>query len=203
MPHARRKSPTTLDPRGVLVINTRALGRQPGAAREETRKIPAPENLRVELAGVPAEADVEISVRLEAVTEGVLVTGTASAPIVGECARCLEPLASSVEASFQELYAYELSSEDEEDSQVLDGDLLDLEPVFRDAVVLALPLSPLCSDDCPGLCAQCGVRLAEAGAEHRHDDAVLPAWEALRQFDGFDTQNQTGQRDGAGNRQEG
>ncbi|HYZ52230.1 MAG TPA: YceD family protein [Streptosporangiaceae bacterium] len=204
MPHARRKSPTTLDPRGVLVFNTRALGRQPGAAREETRKIPAPENLRVELAEVPAEADVEMSVRLEAVTEGVLVTGTAAAPVVGECARCLEPLASSVEVGFQELYAYEPSSaEDDEDGQVLDGDLLDLEPVFRDAVVLALPLSPLCSDDCPGLCAQCGVRLAEAGPGHRHDDAVLPMWEALRQFDGFDTQDQTGRRNGAGNRQEG
>jgi uncharacterized protein len=204
MPHARRKSPTTLDPRGVLVFSTRALGRQPGAAREEARRIPAPDNLRVELAGVPAEAEVEIAVRLEAVTEGVLVTGTATAPVVGECARCLEPLASSVEASFQELYAYEPSSaEDEEDGQVLEGDLLDLEPVFRDAVVLALPLSPLCSDDCPGLCAQCGARLAEAGPEHRHDGAVLPAWEALRQYDGFDTQDQTGRRDGAANRQEG
>ena len=89
MPHVRRKAATTLDPRGVLVFDTRALGRQPGAAREETRTIPAPDTLRVELAGVPAGAEVEVTVRLEAVHEGVLVTGTASAPVVGECARCL------------------------------------------------------------------------------------------------------------------
>jgi DUF177 domain-containing protein len=203
MPHVRRKSPTTLDPRGALVFDTRALGRQAGAAREETRTIPAPDSLRVELAGVPAGADVDLSVQLEAVSEGVLVTGTATAPVVGECARCLEPLTSSVEASFQELYHYEPSpSEDDEDELLLDGDLLDLEPVLRDAVVLALPLSPLCTDDCPGLCAQCGVRLAEAPG-HRHDDAVLPEWEALRQLNGFDTEDRTGRRNGAGERQEG
>jgi len=201
MPHARRKSPTTLDPRGVLVFDTRALGRQPGAAREETRTISAPDPLRVELAGVPAKADVGLTVRLEAVSEGVLVTGTATAPVVGECARCLEPLTSSVEASFQELYHYEPGSEEnDEDELLLDGDLLDLEPVLRDAVVLALPLAPLCSEDCPGLCVECGIRLADAGPDHRHDDAVLPEWAALRQFDGFDQHDQTGRRPGAGDR---
>ena len=201
MPHVRRKSATTLDPRGVLVFDTRALGRQAGAAREDSRTVPAPESLRVELAEVPMGADVELSVRLEAVTEGVLVTGTAIAPVVGECARCLEPLTSSVEASFQELYHYEPGeAEDDEDELLLEGDLLDLEPVLRDAVVLALPLAPLCAEDCPGLCVECGVRLADAGREHRHQDAILPEWETLRQLDVFDQQDQTGRPNGAGDR---
>jgi uncharacterized protein len=204
MPHARKKSATTLDPRGVLVFDTRALGRQPGAAREETRTIPAPDPLSVELAGVPAGAELTVTVQLEAVHEGVLVTGTATGPVTGECARCLEPLTSSVEASFQELYHYEPSpEEDDEDELLLDGDLLDLEPVLRDAVVLALPLSPLCSDDCAGLCVKCGVRLADAGPGHQHDDEVLPEWEALRQLNGFDTEDQTGRPNGAEDRQEG
>ena len=187
------------------MFDTRALGRQAGAAREETRTIPAPDALRVELAEVPAGTEVELSVQLEAVHEGVLVTGTATAPVSGECARCLEPVASSVEASFQELYHYEPSPEeaDEDDELLLEGDLLDLEPVLRDAVVLALPLSPLCSDDCTGLCPDCGVRLADAGPGHQHDDAVLPEWEALRQFNGFDTGDQIGRQTGAGDRQEG
>ena len=187
------------------MFDTRALGRQAGAAREETRTIPAPDALRVELAEVPAGTEVELSVQLEAVHEGVLVTGTATAPVSGECARCLEPVASSVEASFQELYHYEPSPEeaDEDDELLLEGDLLDLEPVLRDAVVLALPRSPLCSDDCTGLCPDCGVRLADAGPGHQHDDAVLPEWEALRQFNGFDTGDQTGRQTGAGDRQEG
>ena len=186
------------------MFDTRALGRQAGAAREETRTIPAPESLRVELAEVPEGAEVDLDVRLEAVHEGVLVTGTASAPVVGECARCLESLTSEVEASFQELYRYEPSpEEDEDDVLLLDGDLLDLEPVLRDAVVLALPLSPLCSDDCAGLCPQCGVRLADAGPGHQHDDAVLPEWEALRRFSGFNSEDQNGRHDGAEDRQEG
>jgi uncharacterized protein len=201
MPHARRKSSTILDPRGVLVFDTRALGRQAGAAREDSRTIPAPGSLRVELAEVPAGADVELSVRLEAVTEGVLVTGTATASVAGECARCLEPLTSSVEASFQELYHYEPGeAADDEDELLLEGDLLDLEPVLRDAVVLALPLAPLCTEDCSGLCAECGVRLADAGPGHRHEGAVLPEGEALRQLDGFDQHDQTGRPNGAGDR---
>ena len=203
MPHVRRKPPTTLDPRGVLVFDTRALGRQPGAAREESRTFPAPDSLRVELAGVPAGAEVNLSVRLEAVSEGVLATGTATAPVVGECARCLEPLASLVEASFQELYRYEPGAAGGEDDLMMDGDLLDLGPVLRDAVVLALPLSPLCADDCAGLCPECGARLADAPG-HGHENAVLPQWEALRQFHGSDPEDQTGGRNGgAGNRQEG
>jgi uncharacterized protein len=75
--------------------------------------------------------------------------------------------------------------------------------VLRDAVVLALPLSPLCSDDCAGLCARCGARLADAGPGHQHDDVVLPEWEALRQFNVFDPDDQTGRPNGAGDRQEG
>jgi uncharacterized protein len=188
------------------VFDTRALGRQAGAAREESRTIPAPDLLRVELAGVPEGAEVDVDVRLEAVHEGVLVTGTASAPVVGECARCLESLTTEVEANFQELYRYEPSPEEEEEDDVLllDGDLLDLEPVLRDAVVLALPLAPLCSDDCAGLCITCGVRLADAGPGHSHEDAVLPEWEALRQFSSFDSEDKRGDRsNGAPDRQEG
>jgi uncharacterized protein len=119
----------------------------------------------------------------------VLVTGSAVAPLTGECARCLEPLTSTIEVSFQELYRYlpDLGEDgDDGEERFLDGDLLDLEPAFRDAVVLALPLSPLCRDDCPGLCAECGARLADAGPGHKHDK-VDPRWDLLAQLDFHDT----------------
>ena len=96
----------------------------------------------------------------------MLVTGSAVAPLTGECARCLDPLTSTMEVSFQELYRYLPDpGEDEDDGEerFLDGDLLDLEPAFRDAVVLALPLSPLCQEDCPGLCAECGAQARRGG----------------------------------------
>ena len=196
----------------------RQLGRQAGSALTQTRTVPAPDDLRLELIGVPAGADVPLEVRFEAVSEGVLVTGTAIAPLAGECARCLAPLTSSVTVGFQELYLYAESRhdkhekhdkhDDQEDQDAgelyhLDGDLLDLEPAFRDAVVLALPMSPLCREDCPGLCIECGVPLADAGPGHRHEAAADPRWAALQQFGNTEDDNHQDRRAGAIDLQEG
>jgi uncharacterized protein len=171
-------TPRTLDPRAPWVISTHDLGRRPGSMRRITTALPAPANLAVGMIGVPKDADVELAIRLEAVMEGVLVTGTARAPLTGECSRCLDPLTSQIEVDFQELFFY--SAEDAgEDDLLLDGELLDLEPIFRDAVVLALPLSPVCSDDCPGLCSECGVRLADAGPDHGHEK-IDSRWASLQ-----------------------
>ncbi|WP_199565413.1 YceD family protein [Spongiactinospora rosea] len=183
-------STRNLDPRAPWVISTHDLGRRPGSMRKTTRTLPAPADLSVDLIGVPKDADVELDIRLEAVMEGVLVTGTASVPLSGECARCLDPLSSEIEVGFQELFFYTAEDAGEEDS-LLDGDLLDLEPTFRDAVVLALPLSPVCREGCPGLCTECGVKLAEAGSGHRHEQ-VDARWAALRDLvkdDKQDTQD--------------
>ncbi|MBV9384182.1 MAG: DUF177 domain-containing protein [Streptosporangiaceae bacterium] len=168
-----------------FVFDTRPLGRQPGSFRDETRTVPAPSGLGAGLVWVPAGAEVVLEVRFEAVTEGVLVTGSAIAPLAGECARCLDSLTSSAEVSFQELYRYQADPDDpgDDEDRFLDGDRLDLEPAFRDAVVLALPLSPLCREDCPGLCAECGARLADAGPLHGHDGEVDPRWGPLRGLD--------------------
>jgi uncharacterized protein len=146
--------------------------------RQISRALPAPTNLTVGMIGVPEGAEIELQMRLEAVMEGVLVTGTANAPLSGECSRCLDPLVSNIEVEFQELFFY--SAEDAaEDDLLLDGELLDLESSFRDAVVLALPLSPVCGDDCPGLCVECGVKLADAGLDHEHEK-VDARWAALQ-----------------------
>ena len=178
MSNVRSTSVAHTSPTGDFVFDMRQLGRQPGSLLEQARTVPAPAGLGTGLAVVPVGADVTLDVRFEAVTEGVLVTGTAIAPLGGECARCLDPVASTVEASIMELYRYEPDADDDE-VRFLVGDKLDLEPAFRDAVVLALPLSPLCRADCPGLCAQCGARLADAGPSHVHED-VDPRWNALR-----------------------
>jgi uncharacterized protein len=116
---------------------------------------------------VPAGEPMELDVQLEDVSDGVLVTAEVTAPLVGECARCLDEFSSSAQVHFQELYEAHAADSDE-DGYVLDGDLLDLEPALRDAVVLELPLSPLCADDCQGLCSTCGVRLADAEPDHSH-----------------------------------
>ena len=113
--------------------------------------------------------------------EGVLVTGTAKAVLEGECARCLEPISDEIEVRFQELFVYddrEVDPDEELEVSKLQDDLVDLEPLLRDAVVLALPFQPLCEDDCPGLCAECGARLAD-DPDHTHGEPVDPRWAAL------------------------
>ena len=127
---------------------------------------------------MPEGAELRIDVTLEEVTEGVLVTADVLAPLAGECARCLDEFTSSIEVGFRELFAAGADGA-EDDGYRLDGDLLDLEPALRDALVLELPLSPLCSADCAGLCARCGIRLADAEPGHRHS-AEGGVWAALK-----------------------
>jgi len=158
------------------VLDTRELGRRPGSQRQVTRTVPAPADLGIDVLGVPEGAQVDLDLRLEAVMEGVLVTGTAQAVLEGECARCLDPIRDDVEVTFQELYVYpEHQTSHDEDDEVsrLEDDLVDLEPQLRDAVVLGLPFQPTCREDCPGLCPECGARLAE-DPDHAHEEPVDP-----------------------------
>ncbi|MCA1822929.1 MAG: DUF177 domain-containing protein [Mycobacteriales bacterium] len=182
MPETRRHAPH-LDPRAPLVLDTRELARRPGTQRQVDFDAPAPADIGTPLIGVAAGAPMTLALRLESVMEGVLVSGTATVALVGECGRCLDPVASTLDVDLLELYAYAESDATEDEASRLDGDFLDLEPVVRDAVVLALPLTPLCNDDCPGLCVTCGARLADVAAGHSHD-VVDPRWDALRNLAG-------------------
>jgi uncharacterized protein len=178
MPHAKTPKSKRLDPRGPLVFDTRTLG--PSSARSESRTVPAPADLGAGMVRVPAGDSLELEVQLEEVSDGILVTASVMAPLAGECARCLDEFASVTRVSFQELFAAEAGGSGD-DGYLMDGDLLDLEPALRDAVVLELPLSPLCAADCPGLCGTCGARLADAGPDHGHasDGGV---WAVLKDF---------------------
>ncbi|MGH3920605.1 MAG: YceD family protein [Pseudonocardiaceae bacterium] len=180
---------TRPDPSAPWVIDTRELGRCPGAMRSYHRAVPVPAGLGLDVIGIPKGDELALDVRLESVVEGVLVSGTASAPLAGQCARCLDPIVDRLEVDLTELFAYPDTTTDEstdpdEVSRVVD-DLVDLESVVRDAVLLALPQAPLCHDDCPGLCPECGGKRAELGTDHRHD-TMDPRWAALTQWRGND-----------------
>ena len=180
---------TRPDPSAPWVIDTRELGRRPGMMRSYHRDVALPAGLGLDVIGIPRGGELALDVRLESVVEGVLVSGTASAPLAGQCARCLDPMMDRLEVDLTELFAYPDTATDEstdpdEVSQVVD-DLVDLEPMVRDSVLLALPLAPLCHDDCPGLCPECGGKRAELGADHQHD-TMDPRWAALRQWRGND-----------------
>jgi uncharacterized protein len=173
-------------PRSGLVIDISRLGRRPGSMKTLQETVPAPRRIGVELIGIPEGAPLDLDLTLQSVSEGVLVTGTVTAPTAGECARCLTPIESDLEIDLTELFAYpgsetEATTEDDEVGHVVSEqgiDTIDLEQTLVDAVGLLLPFSPLCQDDCPGLCPDCGVALVTAGADHHHD-TIDPRWAKL------------------------
>lgn len=183
---AMSSSPRHPDRRSPYVFDVLELGRRPGALKEVRTTVPAPAELGYDVIAVPQDSDVDLALRMEAVVEGVLVTGTALAEVRGQCSRCLEPIEGDQPFELQELYFYPGNEVEEDESLVVD-ETVDLEEALRDAVVLELPFSPLCDPDCPGLCPDCGFNLNEDPV-HGHTDTVDPRWGKLAQLDlGSDT----------------
>lgn len=145
--------------------------------------MPAPGELGTEMLAVPVGAMLDLDLRLESVVEGVLVSGEVVAPLAGVCARCLDPVEQEAVIELRELFFYpDRVADDSDDAEsVVVDDHVDVEPAIRDALVLSLPLSPLCRPDCAGLCPDCGVRLDDAESDHSHPLAD-PRWAALSSF---------------------
>jgi len=167
------------------VLDIHTLQRRPGSMMERELTLPAPADLAVALARVPEGSPMHLDLRFESVMEGVLVTGTADTEVQAECGRCLDPVSWQETFEFSELFTYPAtdargavidSGEAEEDPlpEVV-ADTVDLGPVVRDAVVLELPLTPVCDASCAGLCPTCGERLDNG---HQHP-SVDPRWSAL------------------------
>ncbi|KAA1029279.1 DUF177 domain-containing protein [Pseudonocardia sp. EV170527-09] len=170
------------------VLSTRELARRPGNQRTVARTVPAPSgDAEIGLTGViavPGGSDVELDVSLESVTEGVYVSGTADARLAGECSRCLEPIGEDVQVRIGELFAYpdsvtEETTDADEIPRLVD-ERIDLTQAVRDAIVTELPMAPLCREDCPGLCVECGERWADLPSDHGHE-TLDPRWAALRE----------------------
>jgi uncharacterized protein len=122
---------------------------------------------------------IEGDLRIESVIEGVLVTGRVQGEAVFQCARCLTEIESDLTLRVCELFAgpgHEAS--DDVDVYQVEGMEIDLEPMVRDAVTLALPLNPLCRKDCKGLCSTCGTDLNQGACDCKEDD-FDPRWAAL------------------------
>lgn len=174
-------------PTGPFVLDVRDPGRRVGYMKNVASNVVLVNDIGTAVIGAVAGANVHLDVTLQAVGEGVLVTGTASVPIVGECSRCLTEIRYDELVDLTALFSYQPTDArgrviehdedaDEENLWVFD-DHIDLESTVTDALVLDLPLAPLCRPDCPGLCPQCGVSLAEdPGHSHPAHD---PRWEVL------------------------
>ena len=134
---------------------------------------------------------MELEVRLESVHEGILVTGTVNATATGACVRCLDDLDLPVDVRFQELFVWpdrakhhrQVAAElDADEEHAIEDDVIDLDPVLRDAVLPSLPFQPVCREDCAGLCSECGINLNDH-PDHHHDATDI-RWAALQELAG-------------------
>lgn len=164
---------------GPLVLGVTDLRRQPGLRRRFERSVEL-NGLGISTAVVPDGSPVEVDLELEAVSNGIVATGMVRAPWVGECRRCLLPVEGVSEAKVQEIFEPDPT---EGETYLLGNEVVDLEPMVRDAVLLALPLAPLCAEDCKGPAPE-EFPTGPAGAVVDGDEPPTdPRWAALAELD--------------------
>ena len=186
----------------VFQFNTHELPRRAGEMKEYQLDLEILEAVGVPLVAVPAGDVIEVDMRLESVAEGILLSADIYAIAKGECIRCLDPVEITVERKIQELYRYEPTNDkggrrkkhssrtdtsdeidlDAVDELWLDGNEMNLEIPIRDAVVLDLPVNPLCSEGCLGLCPDCGEKWEKLPEGHAHE-VIDARWAGLAGLD--------------------
>jgi uncharacterized protein len=108
--------------------------------------------------------------RLSRTPQGILVQGEFQGRAPAECVRCLTEFEQPLHAEFDELYAFDKRSTTESGLILPEDANIDLEPLVREYLLIEMPISPTCREDCKGLCTICGENLNEAGDEHYHPE---------------------------------
>ena len=122
---------------------------------------------------------VKVELRLESLTDGLVVNREVTATWHDICRRCALPAEGELHSDVHELYQYVVT---DPEAFELEGDVLDLEPMVREVLVLDAPSSPLCRPECAGLCPVCGIdrNTDTCSCEEPAADSVWGALDALR-----------------------
>jgi uncharacterized protein len=158
----------------TLVVHVGDLLKRPGTRKPVHREVVL-RDVAVSVARVPDEAPVEVDAVLESMADSVVASGAARAPWRATCRRCLREIEGTARAEFREVFERHPT---EGETWPLSGDQADMTEMVREEMVLALPLAPLCRDDCRGLCPECGADRNEVDCGHAVADAD-PRWAAL------------------------
>ena len=182
---------------GAFLLNTHELPRRAGEMKEYELDIEAPFRVGVPLIAVVEGEIIELDVRCESVTEGILVTADIYAVAEGECIRCLDPVEQIIDRKIQELYRYEATDDkgrkskkkqeedddlDEDEVLFVEGEQVNLEVPVLDAIILSLPVNPLCDEECLGLCPDCGEKWESLPEDHAHE-VIDARWAGLTDLD--------------------
>jgi uncharacterized protein len=129
-------------------------------------------------------------VRFIRTQQGILTQGRFKTVAELTCVRCLDPFVEAIEFEVEEEFVPTvdvstgkwLKLEDTDPALLInEHHLLDLEEVFRQAILLAVPMHALCRSGCAGLCPHCGKNLNEGPCDCVQDE-VDPRWEKLREL---------------------
>ena len=144
-----------------LAVNAAELLRRPGTERLLDISI-APTDLGLADSRFGIDDQIDVHLRLESLTDGIVVVGSIDVPWHGACRRCLRPLAEVAVCDVDELYQSTVTNS--EAFEIVDNQL-DLLPMVRELALLDAPEAPLCRPDCAGLCPVCGADLNETTCE--------------------------------------
>lgn len=179
-------------------VSVAQVASRPGQSKPIDTVFPAPSGIGDDIVGVREGADVRVVGSFDSIVDGLVFTGRIEALLTAECTRCLKLIDPDWTVNATLFFPYDapgaddgrgtgeveiIAGEDEaEDVYPLssDGAFADMESPLRDTLVEALPLQPLCKEDCLGLCPQCGVDLNE-DPDHHHDVTDI-RFAALEQF---------------------
>jgi uncharacterized protein len=177
--------------------------REGGLTLNEPVEMTLVQEALAESEGFRPEAPFKVEFRLNKVGSGVLLKGAFTATVVAPCKRCLVDVVLTLPTSFTlNLVPENLSDqvgleggEDDErteragsfrledaEEETFDGKVIDLDPIIREQLLLALPMSAVCTEDCKGLCPVCGQNLNEkpCGCETRQIDPRLAALKNIK-----------------------
>jgi uncharacterized protein len=166
-----------------VLVSVTEIRRRPGSRLDVHRSIEA-EGLTLTDVAVPDGAEVSLDGELESIHEGVVLTAVATVPWVGACRRCLRQVEGVATVDLREVY--ETHPVDGE-TWPLEHDHVDVGPLLHDTALLALPLAPLCADDCAGPAPDAYPTAAGGDDEAQVDEADGPPrdprWAALDDLD--------------------
>lgn len=123
--------------------------------------------------------DVKGRVRVSRTAKGLLVRTNLEAKMTVECGRCLTHFEQPLKVDFTELYAFSPKTATDTGLLLPESGRIDLAPLVREEMFLAVPISPFCSPECKGLCPICGENLNETVCNHE-DENIDPRLAILK-----------------------
>lgn len=155
-------------PRNPLRINVGFLLKQPfGTSRD----------IHFEFPELHLQPDLDLTdfagaARISRTPQGIFLLGDFRGTVTAACVRCLTDFNQPLHTKFEELFAFDKRSETDSELILPEDGSIDMEPLVREYLLIEVPISQLCKEDCAGLCTFCGINLNEVQGEHVHLEEI-------------------------------